>query len=192
MKKIVIINGHPDRESFCHALQLKYKEGALEVGNEVEEIPLSDLKFNPILKYGYRKRVELEPDLLHAWELIKQADHIVWLYPTWWGTVPSLLKGFIDRMFLPGFAYEYLNKSLFPEKLLDGKTSEIISTMDTPVWYYKLFYKDIGGRMLRKNIGAFCGLKNIRTTYLATIKGSTPDKRKIFLNRVKAIAKKVK
>lgn len=192
MKKVVIINGHPDRESFCHALQRKYKEGVMENGNIVEEIILSDMTFNPILQFGYRKKTELEPDLLRAWDLIKKADHIVWLYPTWWGTVPALMKGLIDRLFLPGFAYEYQEKSVFPKKLLIGKTSEIISTMDTPIWYYKLFYKDIGGRMLRKNIGAFCGLKNIRTTYLATVKNSTPDKREFFLKKIETIAKRLK
>lgn len=190
MKKVVIINGHPDRESFCHALQQKYKEGALEKGNEVEEITLSDMTFNPILLYGYHKRIELEPDLLDAWKKIKEADHIVWLYPTWWGTIPALMKGFIDRILLPGLAYEYQEKSPFPKKLLKGKTSEIISTMDTPVFYYKLVFKDIGGRMLRKNVGAFCGIKNIRKTYLATIKDSTPEKRETFLNKIKEIAKK--
>lgn len=71
-----------------------------------------------------------------------------------------------------------------------GKTSEIISTMDAPVFYYKWIVKDIGGKMIRKNIGAFCGIKNIRTTYLAVIKTSTPEQRKKWLNKIELIAQK--
>ena len=81
MKKIVIINGHPDRESFNHALQKAYKTGALSAGNEVEEITLSDMEFSPNLRYGYRKRTDLEPDLLTAWDKILQADHLVLIFP---------------------------------------------------------------------------------------------------------------
>ena len=190
MKKVLIINGHPDKESFCHALNQSYKKGALAKGREVQDIILADLAFNPILMYGYRKRTELEPDLLEAWKKIQWADHIVWIYPTWWASPPALLKGFIERVFLPGFAFEYQEKSPFPKKLLTGKTSEIISTMDSPVPYYKWIVKDIGGKMMRRDIGAFCGIKNIRTTYLATIKTSTPEQREKWLNKIEKLAQK--
>lgn len=192
MKKVLIINGHPDKESFCFGLHQSYKKGSLEAGNEVKEIILSEMEFNPILQYGYRKRTELEPDLLDAWQKLQWAEHIVWIYPTWWAAPPALMKGFIERLFLPGFTFEYQETSPFPKKLLKGKTSEIISTMDSPVWYYKWIVKDVGGKMIRKNIGAFCGIKNIRTTYLAVVKQSTPEKRQQWLDKVKAIAKKTK
>lgn len=191
MKKIVIINGHPDKESFCHALHQSYRKGALAKGHEIKEIILSDMIFNPNLACGYRKRTDLEPDLLDAWEHIKWADHIVWIYPNWWGTFPAILKGFIDRLLLPNMAYEYQEKSAFPKPLLKGKTSEIISTMDTPVWYYKWIYKNIGGRILRKNVGAFCGIKNKRTTYLAVIKESTPEKRTQWLNKIEKLSNNI-
>ena len=191
MNKILIINGHPDTDSFCMALHQSYKKGSLDSGKEIKELILSELVFNPILMYGYRKRTELEPDLLDAFEKIKWADHIVWIYPTWWASVPALLKGFIDRLFLPGFTFEYQDNSPFPKKLLTGKTSEIISTMDSPIWYYKWIVGDIGGKLIRKNVGAFCGIKNKRTTYLAVVKTSTPEKRSQWLERIELMAKKM-
>lgn len=190
MKKVLIINGHPDKESYCFGLHASYKKGSLERGNQVREIILANMDFNPILKYGYRKRTELEPDLLAAWEDIQWAEHIVWIYPTWWAMPPALLKGFIERLFLPGFAFEYQEKSPFPKKLLSGRTSEIISTMDSPTWYYKWIVSDIGGKLIRKDIGAFCGIKNIRTTYLAVLKTSTQEQRKKWLQKIETIAKK--
>lgn len=83
MKRITIINGHPDRESFNFALAKAYKEGALASGAEIREINITDLDFEPNLKFGYRKRMELEPDLLEAWESIQWAEHLVWIHPTW-------------------------------------------------------------------------------------------------------------
>jgi NAD(P)H-dependent FMN reductase len=63
MKKILIINGHPDKESFCFALAESYKKGADSTGADCKLVHLIDLDFNPILTFGYRKISELEPDL---------------------------------------------------------------------------------------------------------------------------------
>src|SRR5687767_177290 len=100
MKKILLIQGHPDAESFCFHLSDVYKKAALKRA-EVKEIIVRDLAFNPNLQFGYRKRTELEPCLLEAQEKIRWADHIVIFHPVWWGSVPALFKGFLDRVFLP-------------------------------------------------------------------------------------------
>jgi putative NADPH-quinone reductase len=125
--KILIINGHPDKESYNYALAESYKKGAAESGAEVQEINISELHFNPNLEFGYRKRTELEPDLLKAQESIKWADHIVWIYPVWWGSVPGLMKGFLDRVLLPGFAFKKREGSVWWDKYLTGKTSRFIA-----------------------------------------------------------------
>lgn len=101
MKKILLINGHPDKESYCNGLAEAYKKGVLTTNAELKEIVIADLKFNANLQYGYRKRTELEPDLLEAWDKILWADHLVWVYPVWWASYPAIMKGFIDRLFSP-------------------------------------------------------------------------------------------
>ena len=137
MKKVLIINGHPDKKSLCFALAEQYKKGAQKSGASCKIIHLIDLKFNPI-SMGYNVLLELEPDLLKTQQAILEADHLVMVYPNWWGTYPALLKGFIDRVFLPNFAFKYHKDSPMPEKLLKGKTARMIVTMDTPRWYYWL------------------------------------------------------
>ncbi|WP_257092963.1 NAD(P)H-dependent oxidoreductase [Sphingobacterium sp. E70] len=112
-KKILIINGHPNRESFNFGIAATYQDGAEESGAEVRSINIADLNFNPNLQFGYQKRTELEPDLLQAWEDILWAEHLVWVHPVWWGGLPAMMKGFIDRLFLPGFAFQYRENSLF-------------------------------------------------------------------------------
>ncbi|PVU84757.1 hypothetical protein BB559_007436 [Furculomyces boomerangus] len=190
MRKVLIINGSPNNKSFCHALQQSYKKGSLKNNNEVRETTLSEMEFNPILKYGYTKRMELEPDLLVALDNIKWADHIVWIYPNWWGSMPALMKGFVERVFLPRITFEYLKTSPRPKPLLVGKTCEIICTMNTPVWYYKYIQKDVGGRMLRVNLCDCCGIKNKRTTYMADMRQFTPEKRNEWLEKIERLASK--
>jgi putative NADPH-quinone reductase len=192
MKKIVVINGHPDKESFNHALHKAYKIGALSAGNKVEEIILSDMEFSINLCYGYRKRTDLEPDLLNAWDKIQQADHLVLFFPMWWASMPALLKGFFDRIFLPGLAFDYQEKSPFPKKLLKGKTSEIITTMDTPVWYYKWISGNPGIKLLKNSILGFCGVKNRRTTYFSVVKTSDDKQRQKWLSKIEKIGAEIR
>lgn len=192
MKKILIINGHPNMESFNFGLSEAYKIGAEKTGNEVKEVLVGKLKFNPNLQFGYEKRIELEPDLLNAWEKIKWADHIVWVYPQWWGFMPAILKGFIDRLFLPGFAFEYKKSPSQWGKLLKGKTAHIIHTMDYPVWYYKWVLGAPGVKVMKKQILDFVGIKTIKTTYIGPIKNSTQEFRKKWMEKIKTIGLNIK
>lgn len=192
MKRILIINGHPDKESLCNALAKKYKLGVESSKVECNLISLTELDFSPILKYGYRKRTELEPDLLKAWDLIMQANHLVFVYPNWWGTYPSLLKGFIDRLFLPGFAFEYQEKSPLPKKLLTGKTARLIVTTDTPNWYYTLVFRKPGHNSMKKSILGFCGIKPVKITTFGPVKNSTEIQRNSWLTKVEALGKNLK
>jgi len=184
MKNILIINGHPDKESFCTALAASYKEGAIRSGVTCNLVNLFDLNFNPILTHGYRKISVLEPDLIKAQQDILAADHLVFVYPTWWGTYPALLKGFIDRVFLPGYAFKYHKKGPLWDKLLKGKTARIITTMDSPLWYNFLVYRNAGHNSMKRAILEFCGVKPVKITAFAPIKSSDDKKRKKWLDVV--------
>jgi putative NADPH-quinone reductase len=177
MHNILIINGHPDKESLCTELANSYKRGA-DSNKDIfcDLIHLYDLDFDPILRYGYRQRTVLEPDLLKAQEAIMAADHLVFVYPTWWATFPALLKGFIDRVFLPGFAFKYRENSVFWDKLLKGKTARLIVTMDAPDWYYWLVNKSPGHNAMKKGTLEFCGVKPVKVITFGPVK--TADSRK--------------
>jgi NAD(P)H dehydrogenase (quinone) len=105
MQNVLIINGHPNADSFCHALAEAYQKGSASKGNHAALLHLGDLNFSLNLSHGYAHRTELEPDLVMAQEKILWANHIVIIHPVWWGSVPALLKGFFDRVLLPGFAF---------------------------------------------------------------------------------------
>ncbi len=192
MKKIAIINGHPNKDSFNFGLAEAYRLGAVETGAEVKEIVIRDLNFNPNLQFGYQKRMELEPDLIKAWEIIQWADHLVWVHPVWWGGFPALMKGFIDRLFLPGMAYKYRENSVWWDKLLKGKTAHIMTTLDQPGWYYRLFFGRPSVNQLKKSILEYCGVKPVKLTYIGIIRNSKDEQRAQWLRKVKELGKKQK
>ena len=192
MKKILIINAHPDKESFSFELANHYQNAAVSVGVECKLIHLIDLHFEPVLRNGYRKTTELEPDLLTAQHEISNADHLVLIYPNWWGTYPALLKGFIDRTFLPGFAFKYRENSMLWDKLLNGKTARLIVTMDSPKWYYRLFTKSPGHHSMKKGILGFCGVKVIGITSFSPMRTSTESIRSKWVAEVEELARKMK
>lgn len=189
MKKILIINGHPDQESFNFALSAAYKKGAIHSGAEVKEINIRELKFNPNLKFGYRKRSQLEPDLLEAQNSLKWAHHLVWVYPVWWSSVPAIMKGFLDRVLLPGFAFIKRENSLFSDKGLTGKTARIICTLDQPAWYYRLIYKSPSHNALKKGTLHFIGVKKVRISTIGPIRHSNETYRAKWLKKVEKLGR---
>lgn len=192
MKNILIINGHPNRESFNFGIMNAYKEGAEKAGAQVQQVIIADLQFDPNLKYGYQKRTDLEPDLLEAWEKILWADHLVWVHPVWWGGFPAVMKGFIDRLFLPGLAFKYRENSVWWDKLLAGKTAHIITTMDQPGWYYRMFFGRPSINQLKKSILEFCGVKPVKVTIVGIIKTSDETQRRKWIDKVRIFGMKLK
>ncbi len=191
-KKILIINGHPNKDSFNFGIAEAYKKGVLSTGTEVKEIVIANLDFNPNLQFGYQKRTELEPDLLEAWEKIQWADHLVWIHPVWWGGLPAITKGFIDRLFLPGFAFQYRENSHFWDKLLKGKTAHIITTLDQPGFFYRLVFHRPSVNQLRRSVLKFCGISPVKVSYIGIVRNSIPEMRKKWLEKVESWGKKLK
>ncbi|WP_200977954.1 NAD(P)H-dependent oxidoreductase [Echinicola sp. 20G] len=190
--KILIINGHPDSESFNVGLAEAYLKGAEESNAEVTLLNIRDLEFDPNLKFGYRKRAELEPDLISSIEKIKEAGHIVWVFPMWWYGYPALMKGFIDRTFLPGITFEYVPGKSMPKKLLKGKTGRIIITADTPKWYNSLFMKNPAVNQFKKGTLQFCGINPIKVSYISPLKDSSEEFRNRRLAEIKKLGKENK
>lgn len=195
MKKILVILGHPRGESFNGALAQAYLEGASEAGAEVRQLKLGDLSFDPNLhvgsgaRFGEAKAQPLEPDLLRAQADIAWAEHLVFVYPSWWGTLPALLKGFIDRSFTPSFAFKYHQGKTLPEQLLKGKTAHLVVTMDTPSWWNRWVYRWGGHNTMRHAILGFCGIRQVRITDLDQMRNSTPEKRSRWLEQVGKLAR---
>ncbi|MFZ4573796.1 MAG: NAD(P)H-dependent oxidoreductase [Phycisphaerales bacterium] len=183
MARVLIICGHPDPDSFVAALCREYAEGARKGGHEVRQLVLSAIKFDPILR-GRKHAMPLEPDLLAAQDSIKWCQHLVVGYPTWWGSMPALLKGFIDRTILPGFGYQYRKGSPLWDRLLAGRSARVMVTMDAPSLYDLLVYWASSRRTMTHPILRFCGFKPVRTSTFSSVKSSTAERRTKWLASV--------
>jgi len=186
-KKILVILGQPQRHSYGGALMKAYADGAREAGAEVKELYLGELKFSPFTVATPANPAELEPDLKSAQNAIAWADHLVFVYPIWWGTIPALLKGFIERTFLPGFAVNFHEKSIWWDKLLTGKSARLIVTLNTPSWFYRWMLGRPGHNTMKKTILEFCGVRPVRITEIGPIKGSTEEKRRGWIEKVRGL-----
>jgi putative NADPH-quinone reductase len=190
-KRILVILGHPANDSFCGALADSYINGAKAAGNEVQFISLGSLSFDPVLHNGYATIQELESDLVNAQTAITWAQHIVFVYPIWWGAMPALLKGFIDRIFLPGFAFKYRDNSMFWDRLLSGRSAQLLVTMDTPPWYFRWVYRMPGHNQMKRTILEFSGIKPVTITSFGPIKNSSLQKRENWLAQAHTYGKNV-
>ncbi len=191
-RKILVILGHPSAESFCAALADTYVAAAREAGHQVKLFRLGDLDFDPVLRHGYAQRQELEAGLIEIQQAITWAEHLVFVYPIWWGGIPAILKGFFDRVFLPGYAFRYRPNSALWDKLLIGRSAHAIATMDTPAWYFRLIYRSPGHNQIKKTILGFCGIKPVRISTFGPVRGSSSKQRAQWLKAVEGFARKQK
>jgi putative NADPH-quinone reductase len=164
-KKIVIICGHPNANSFTGALLDAYQAAAELNGHEITRFNLGELTYDPILHNGYHEVQPLEPDLEKIQLAISESDHLVIGYPNWWTSMPALLKGMFDRMWLPGYAFNFSKETGKVERHLAGKTARVIvvSGSNSPFktwWNYGDYTNEIQYGILE-----FAGLKTQVSTY---------------------------
>ncbi len=192
-KKILVLLGHTDWDSFCGYLATRYEEGARQAGHDVRRVNISDLEFDPILHKGYKVIQALELDLVKLQGDFNWADHIVIAYPNWWSTMPAKLKGLFDRFLLPGFAFRMNKGSLLGtwQKLLKGKTARVIITMDQHPFLTWLLIGDYSNE-IRRGILWFCGIWPAHVTSIGPIQRLDPEQRTKWGDKIAKLGKLAK
>ena len=186
--KYLIVYAHPNPKSFNHA-ELEVIEQALkEAGHETRVRDLYAQNFNPVLAapdFEAMAKGELPSDILQEQEHIKWADALVFVHPVWWASMPAMLKGYIDRVFLKGFAYDYGENGVIP--LLKGKKAYAFCTTGTPSDIYEKNGMHSSLRQVSdEGIFGFCGLEVVQHVFFGGIPGTTPEQRAAMLEEVKA------
>jgi len=186
MSRIVIIDGHPDPDHghFVHALADAYAEGARQY-HEVERVDLAMLDF-PLLRSAKDWNEGMPtPEIVEAQQAILRASHVAIFYPLWLGDVPALLKGFLEQVARPGFAFK-TGESGFPKKLLKGRSARIVVTMGMPARFYTWFYRAHSVKSLERNILRFVGFAPVRCSIIGSVEGSVARRRK-WLDRMREL-----
>ncbi|KFN15821.1 NAD(P)H-dependent oxidoreductase [Bacillus pseudomycoides] len=189
---VLIIYAHPNPSSFNAAILEHVQKGLQETNHFVTLLDLYKEQFNPVLIFNEDKR---RRDLVYEEEtekyrrLIKEADFFIFIYPIWWWGMPAILKGFIDRVFVTGFAYKY--EGALPKGLLIGKKAWVINTLDSPLWYVALLYRSADWVIMKKGILRFCGIRQIKRSVFQSVKTSKAIKREKWLLEMQEKAKKL-
>ncbi len=173
---ILIIDTHPFHGSFGQALIEAYEKGAKKE-NKVNKIVLRDTKFDPLAN----SNMMVEPVIQEHQKWFLWADHIVIESPIWWGTVPALFKGWIDKTIVHGVFFKY-GKGMIPAKLMKGKTVRFIYTLNGP-WIYQLITGFVTWKCLNRHIFKFCGFKAKRTP-LYSVQFVSQEKRLKMLEKI--------
>lgn len=189
MKKILILNANPVKESFCEAIATTYYKEAISAGHEARIVHIADVEFNPSLYGGYKFETPVEDSLKRQQENILWCEHLVIVTPNWWSGVPAVFKGFIDRVFLPHFAFAYKSNGMV-EGLLKGRSARVFITQDSPKFWSRCIVGDPLWRMLKRGTLSFCGIKPVSRTIFCIVRKSDEKQRAKWLQETKELAKK--
>lgn len=186
-QRVLVILGHPRAGSFCSALADNYAKAAADAGAEVRRIDIGTLDFDPLGVKGENHAPPPEADILSVQSDIRWAEHLVFVYPIWWGTVPALMKGFLERTFASGFAIDFPDRPPYYEPLLKGRSARLITTMNTPPLAYRWLLRAPGHNVMKRTILQLCGIKPVKITAFGPVKGSSTAKREQWLSKVSAL-----
>ncbi|SDF68734.1 Putative NADPH-quinone reductase (modulator of drug activity B) [Limimonas halophila] len=187
--RILIIQGHPDPAGghYGHALAHAYAEGAEAGGHTVERVAVAELDF-PLVR-SQQDFTETEPPaaIAGAQAAVERAQHIVLIYPLWLGTMPALLKGFLEQVFRPGFAFSYEKKG-FPNGRLTGRSARVVVTMGMPAFAYRWWFGAHSLRSLERNILKFCGIGPVRDSLVGSVDSAAAHREK-WLARMRGLGR---
>lgn len=171
-QNIVLIQGHPDSVSphLGHALASAYAAGAAGAGHQVRQVDVGRLDFPLLRSQAEWELGPLPPDLQQAQEDIRWAHHIVIFFPLWLGDMPALLKGFLEQIARPGYAFERKEGSTaFTEKKLNGRSARVVVTMGMPALVYRWYFRAHSVKSLERNILGFVGISPVHETLIGMV-----------------------
>ncbi|CAA6803692.1 MAG: NAD(P)H oxidoreductase YRKL @ Putative NADPH-quinone reductase (Modulator of drug activity B) @ Flavodoxin 2 [uncultured Campylobacterales bacterium] len=159
MKNILIITAHPSSRNLTKEIASIYKKEKEKQNKKVELIDLYSAKQLEFLNFEDSNNIEINDTQKYYQEKIKNASEIVFVYPFWWGSMPAILKNWIDSVLTINFAAKYNGKGL-PVGLLKGRSVKIIVTSGAPTFFYILNgIKRANKKIWKQTIVEFCGMK---------------------------------
>ncbi len=188
--KVLVVIGHQAKGSFCHAIAETAIQTLKSAGHEVVYHDLYDEQFDPILpQHEIPKQAELPPAVKQHCDEVLSADGYVIVHPNWWGQLPAVLKGWIDRVFRQGVAYEFAAGGAI-NGFLKGKTAQVFTTSNTPRDVELQWFGDPLENWWKICVFDFCGLSDFERRNFESMVMSTPEQRQTWLSEVQEIVRR--
>jgi|HigsolmetaAR202D_1030399.scaffolds.fasta_scaffold27267_2 putative NADPH-quinone reductase len=192
---VLVVSAHPDADSFNHAITAAAERGLRRAGHHVTTLDLYAVGFSAVMTadehraYQAWKPGNAAPPLLdpmtreHA-RLVQASQMLVFVYPTWWSQPPAILKGWLERVLVPGVAFTFDARGRVRPGMTHVRRIVGISTYGSP-WAYVKLINDGGRRIITRALRMSCGLRT-PTTWLGlySIDTAGEEDRKAFLGRV--------
>ncbi|CAN7226218.1 NAD(P)H-dependent oxidoreductase [Phenylobacterium sp. LjRoot225] len=188
--KVLVVFCHPVRESFSRAILDRCVADLSRAGHEVTVKDLYAEGFEPALSTEERRAYEDVGADRHAIAgeiaALKAARGLLLIYPTWWYGLPAMLKGWFDRVWLPGVAFDLDDKRGISTHLLSGiDRLMVVTTYGAPRWYIRLWMGDPGRKLMLRGFRPLLA-PGCRTSWSAlyAMDQATPAKRARYLETV--------
>ena len=186
---ISLIVANPKPRSFCHALAMTAASACRGLGHEVRFHDLYLESFEPVMdEPELRNRRSEDPVVEAHCREAADADVFLIVHPNWWGQPPAILKGWIDRVFRPGVAYEFLdgdNGEGVPRGLLKSRAALVFNTANTPAEREQTVFGDPLEHLWKDCIFGLCGNAVFHRKMFGVIVTSTDAQRAEWLREVR-------
>jgi putative NADPH-quinone reductase len=171
-QRILLIQGHPDAVTphLCHTLEEAYAQGAASAGHQVRQISVARLDF-PLLRseQAWQAPDTLPEALKPVQDDITWAQHLVIFFPLWLGDMPALLKGFLEQVARPGFAFKAVGDNPYGQKGLTGRSARVVVTMGMPALLYRWYFRAHSVKSLERNVLGFVGMSPVHETLIGQV-----------------------
>lgn len=185
--RALVLLGHPDPRSLNAKLARAYAHAWSASGGDARVVDLTRLQFDLVLRGGHAEDQPLEQDLQDLRGAFESATHVAWFFPIYWGAPPAVVRAVVDRLFLPGWAFQY-NGHALPDGLLRGRSSRVVSTMDSPGWWYALAHRWSLHAVMGTATLKFCGFSPVDVTLLHAVRKLDAREREAWISRVAQLA----
>jgi len=192
-RRILIVVGHPDPspDRLCRGLAKAYGEGAEKAGHAVRRVDLAALDFPMLRTMQEFEHGAVPAGLGEAADAIVWAEHIVFVFPLWLGTMPALLKAFLEQVMRPGTAFAYPDKGGgFTRTLLGGRSARVVVTMGMPAVLYRLWFLGHGLAGMRRSILHFVGISPVRETLFGMVAGASDATRAKWIRQMRGLGER--
>jgi putative NADPH-quinone reductase len=186
---------HPYTGSFNHAVYHRVLETLESSGVKIFSHDLYQEGFNPVLTPGELGFDESkDPLVLQYAEELMMSDLLIFIHPNWWGQPPAILKGWIDRVIRPPYAYDYppeLPVGDPPVQKMKGKAGMVFNTSNTPDPRERDYFGDPLENIWKQCVFGFCGIRMVYRKMFRTVADSSPEIRESWLDEVRSAVEKV-
>ncbi|MBV9860411.1 MAG: NAD(P)H-dependent oxidoreductase [Alphaproteobacteria bacterium] len=188
--RVLVIYAHPLRDSFASALHQRILAALQAGGHTVDDCDLYAERFDPVLKAAERRAYNTgEPDLgavaPHVGRL-RSAEALILCFPTWWYGMPAILKGYFDRVWVPGVAFNLPpGGGAITPALTNIRKFAVVTTYGSPWWLVKLVLRDPVRAVLIGGLRRLCG-RQVRHSFdaLYNIDAASRERCARYLSRI--------